>query len=57
MGGPPNILTSWDAIVRAADLPGPCTLIGGMENKMEATILENQMEERMENEMDTGIIY
>ena len=28
-----------------------------MENKMEATILENQMEKNMENEMETGIIY
>ena len=25
--------------------------------KMEATILENQMEKKMENEMETGIIY
>ena len=28
-----------------------------MENKMETTILENQMEKKMENEMETGIIY
>ena len=27
-----------------------------MEKKMEATILENQMEKKMENEMETGII-
>ena len=27
-----------------------------MEKKMEATIMENQMEEKMENEMETGII-
>ena len=28
-------------------------LIGVMENKMETTILENQMEKKMENEMET----
>ena len=27
-----------------------------MENKMETTIVENQMEKKMENEMETGII-
>ena len=27
-----------------------------MENKMETTIIENQMEKKMENEMETGII-
>ena len=27
--------------------------IGIMEKKMEATIMENQMEKKMENEMDT----
>ena len=32
-------------------------LIGDMEHKTEATILENQMEKKMENEMDTGVIY
>ena len=26
-----------------------------MENKMETTIMENQMEKKMENEMETGI--
>ena len=30
--------------------------IGIMENKMETTIMENQMEKKMENEMETGII-
>ena len=28
-----------------------------MESNMEATILENQMEKKMENEMETVIIY
>ena len=27
-----------------------------MENKMETTIMENQMEKNMENEMEAGII-
>ena len=27
-----------------------------MEKKMEATIMENQMEKKMENEMEAGII-
>ena len=27
-----------------------------MEKKMETTIMENQMDKKMENEMDTGII-
>ena len=27
-----------------------------MEKKMETTIMENQMEKKMENEMETGII-
>ena len=27
-----------------------------MENQMETTIMENQMEKKMENEMETGII-
>ena len=36
----------------------PCTLNWGvMENEMEATILENQMEKKMENDMETGIMY
>ena len=30
--------------------------IGIMEKKMETTIMENQMEKKMENEMETGII-
>ena len=30
--------------------------IGIMEKKMETTLMENQMEKKMENEMDTGII-
>ena len=30
--------------------------MGIMENKMETTIVENQMEKKMENEMETGII-
>ena len=30
--------------------------IGIMEKKMETTIMENQMEKKMENEMKTGII-
>ena len=30
--------------------------IGIMEKKMETTIMENQMEKNMENEMDIGII-
>ena len=30
--------------------------MGIMEKKMEATIMENQMEKKMENEMETGII-
>ena len=29
--------------------------IGIMEKKMEATIMENQMEKKMENEMETGV--
>ena len=29
--------------------------IGIMENKMETTIMENQMEKKMENEMETTI--
>ena len=29
---------------------------GIMEKKMETTIMENQMEKKMENEMETGII-
>ena len=32
------------------------SIIGIMENKMEATIVENQMEKKMENEMETGIL-
>ena len=32
--------------------------IGIMENKMETTITENQMEKKMENEMEyIGVIY
>ena len=30
--------------------------IGIMENQMKPTIMENQMEKKMENEMETGII-
>ena len=30
--------------------------IGIMEKKMETTIMEHQMEKKMENEMETGII-
>ena len=30
--------------------------MGIMEKKMEATIMENQIEKKMENEMETGII-
>ena len=30
--------------------------IGVVENQMETTIMENQMEKTMENEMETGII-
>ena len=30
--------------------------MGIMEKKMEATIMENQMEKKMENEMETGIL-
>ena len=30
--------------------------IGIMENKMETTIMENQMEKKMENEMETTIM-
>ena len=30
--------------------------IGIMEKKMETTVMENQMEKNMENEMETGII-
>ena len=30
--------------------------LGVLENKMEATILENQIEKKIENEMETGII-
>ena len=30
--------------------------IGIMEKKMETTIMENQMEKKVENEMETGII-
>ena len=34
----------------------PCS--GIMENKMETTIMENQMEKKMENEMEyIGVIY
>ena len=29
--------------------------IGIMENQMETTIMENQMEKKMENEMETGV--
>ena len=29
--------------------------IGIMENRMETTTMENQMEKKMENEMETGI--
>ena len=29
--------------------------IGIMEKKMETTIMENQMEKKMENEMETGV--
>ena len=32
-------------------------LIGVVENKKETAILENQMQKKMENEMETGIIY
>ena len=30
--------------------------IGIMKNQMETTIMENQMEKKMENEMETGVI-
>ena len=30
--------------------------IGILENKMETTIMENQMEKKMENEMETGVV-
>ena len=30
--------------------------MGIMEKKMETTIMENQMEKNMENDMETGII-
>ena len=30
--------------------------MGIMEKKTEATIMENQMEKKMEHEMDTGVI-
>ena len=30
--------------------------IGIMENKLETTTMENQMDKKMENEMETGII-
>ena len=36
-------------------LSGYGDYIGIMEKKMEATIMENQMEKKMENEMETGI--
>ena len=31
-------------------------ILGIMENEMETTIMENQMEKKMENEMETGVI-
>ena len=30
--------------------------MGIMEKKMETTIMENQLEKKMENEMETGLI-
>ena len=37
-------------------LRGIVPLKGIMEKRMETTIMENQMEKKMENEMETGII-
>ena len=43
-------------LLKAAVSPLELCPSGAME-KMEATILENQMEKKMDNEMETGIIY
>ena len=43
--------------MKAAVSPFELCPSGGMENKMEATILENQMAKKMENEIETGIMY